>query len=137
MKQLAINHRYDEAEKLYNSLKEHLAFEDSEYEGRRYHTIQNLLKERKRKHANEMNSTLAKIENGLNELEMNKDAERVKLLKKISFLKRNLENLQIQEYNSFERDVKNFNKDANVMMASHYSNLIKSKNVSYRSYMLK
>ena len=121
MKQLAINHRYDEGE----------------YEGRRYHTIQNLLKERKRKHANEMNSTLAKIENGLNELEMNKDAERVKLLKKISFLKRNLENLQIQEYNSFERDVKNFNKDANVMMASHYSNLIKSKNVSYRSYMLK
>lgn len=99
--------------------------------------MKKLLRERKKKHEKENSTTLAKIENGLNELIQNKTNEERKLLKKISFLSKNLENLQIQEYNSFERDVKNFNKDANIIKGSHYSNLIKRKTAAPRKFMLK
>lgn len=111
--------------------------EEREFEARREIYIKKLLNERRKKHEKEITTTLGKIKNGLDELEQNKANEERKLHKKISFLSKNLENLQIQEYNSFERDVKNFNKDANITKGSHYSSLIKKKSIAPRKFMLK
>jgi len=136
LKYLAENQLYDEAERLYERLRKQQDKEDADFDLRKEQRVVNLLQAKAKKQENELLSSMEKIENGLNELEQCKDAELKKLMNRVSFLQRNIENLQIQEYNNFEKDVTNFNKDANIIKGSLYGNMIKSRTLSQRNFMM-
>jgi len=127
LRSLAKHQLYDEADRLYSKLKNLKRKDTSDTGMRNEQKIQNLLAKQSTLFLKEFGHASQRFELGMSELLSSKAVEEEKLMNKIDFLSRNLENLQIQEYNSFEKDLKTFNKHPKIVKSQTYTTLLKNK----------
>ena len=105
--------------------------------------INNLLNQKLHLQMNEEKAIVLKHEAALNEILTNREKEFRKLNNKvivynqITSFSRTLENLQINEYNTFERDVRGENQNTKILRGTEYGQLIKDHTKVKRECILK
>ncbi len=119
------------------------AQDEEEYQIEREKKIQNLLRKKRAQQVNEEKATQLKLEANLNELVSNRQKEMLKLHNKvpsthqITSFSRTLENVQVNEYNNFERDVRGENQKTKILTGTEYGQLIKDHSNMKRTCILK
>ena len=118
--------------------------DEEEYMIEREKKIRNLLRKKRVQQLNEEKATQLKLETNYNELISNREKEIVKLNNKVGFcyceitsFSRTLETVQVNEYNSFERDVRGENQKTKILTGTEYGQLIKDHSNMKRTFILK
>lgn len=104
MKSIARSQNYKQAMYIQNQIDKTLLDEDDDYEIERRITIERLINQKKKQQQNVIEATRAKINAGLNELNLHREKEIEKLFNKSEFMEKNLKGLQTQEENFLKRE---------------------------------
>jgi len=104
MKSIARSQNYKQAMYIQSQIDRTLLDEDDEYEIERRITIERLINQKKKQQQNVIEATRAKINAGLNELNLHREKEIEKLFNKSEFMEKNLKGLQTQEENFLKRE---------------------------------
>lgn len=104
MRSIARSQNYKQAMYIQNQIERTLQDEDDDYELERKTKMDRLINQRKKIQHNEIEATKAKINAGLNELNLHREKEIEKLFNKSEFMEKNLKGLQTQESNFLNRE---------------------------------